>query len=149
KLPDTLSGLSPRSVERAAIVGAGTMGGGIAMALANAGIPAVIIDENARALARGLSRITKNYAFSVSRGRLEQVQMDIRMSRIVGGENLDAISGADIVIEAVFEDMDLKKSLFAKIGQIARPGAILATNRSGLDIDEIAAVTGRPSDVAG
>ncbi len=144
------AGVQPRPVGRVAVIGAGTMGGGIAMALANAGIPVTLIDADAKALDRGLARVRDNYAVSVARGRLDAAAMEQRLALIGGSVALaEGVRSADLVIEAVFEDMALKQRLFRELDAAARPGAILATNTSGLDIDEIAAVTSRPQDVVG
>ncbi len=144
------AGVQPRPVGRVAVIGAGTMGGGIAMALANAGIPVTLIDADAKALDRGLARVRDNYAVSVARGRLDADAMEQRLALIGGSVALaEGVRSADLVIEAVFEDMALKQRLFRELDAAARPGAILATNTSGLDIDEIAAVTSRPQDVVG
>lgn len=148
QLPGLLD-VPPRPVSSVAIIGAGTMGGGIAMAFANAGIPAKLIDSDAASLERGLDRIRKNYAFTVAKGRLSQENMEARLALIQGAEGTASIGDADLVIEAVPEIMQLKLKLFREIDAIARPGAILATNTSGLDIDAIAAATSRPQDVVG
>ncbi|WP_029002109.1 3-hydroxyacyl-CoA dehydrogenase [Azohydromonas australica] len=143
-------GTRPRPVDHVAVIGAGTMGGGIAMALANVGIPVTLIDADAKALDRGLARVRDNYATSVARGRLDAGAMAQRLALISGSVSLaEGVRGTDLVIEAVFEDMGLKQRLFRELDAAARPGAILATNTSGLDIDEIAAVTSRPQDVVG
>jgi len=125
------------------------MGGGIAMNFANVGIPVTIIETEQAALDRGLERIKGNYANTVSKGRLSQDAMDKRMGLLTGATDMQAIGDADIVIEAAFEEMSVKKEIFSKIDAIAKPGAILATNTSTLDVDEIAAVTKRPEDVVG
>jgi len=148
-VPDIPADTPLRPIHRAAVIGAGTMGGGIAMALAHIGIPVTLIDADAAGLDRGLTRVRDNYAGSVSRGKLTQAAMDERMALITGSVALADVAGADLVIEAVFEDLALKQSLFAQIDQAARPGAILATNTSGLDVDQIAAATRRPQDVVG
>jgi 3-hydroxyacyl-CoA dehydrogenase len=149
RIPDLPPGTPVRAVERVAIVGAGTMGGGIAMSMANAGLSVTLIDADAAGLERGLKRIGDNYATTVKRGRLTTAQVDERMARIRGTVSLDDAKDADIVIEAVFEDLALKQDLFRRLDTLMRPGAILATNTSGLDIDTIAAVTSRPADVVG
>ncbi len=136
-------------IRRAAVVGAGTMGGGITMAYANAGIPVLIKENTQERLDHGLTTIKKNYAASVSRGKLTQQQMDERLARIVPTLTYDRFHEADIVVEAVFEEMALKKKVFAELDPIARPDAILASNTSTLDIDEIASVTSRPRQVIG
>ena len=149
KIPDVPEDTATREVRKAAVIGAGTMGGGIAMSLVNAGIPVTLIDVSQEALDRGMNTIRKNYAGTVSKGRLKQEDMDKRLSLIQPETDLQKIKDADIVIEAVFERMDVKQDMFRKLDAIARPGAILATNTSTLDVDAIAAVTKRPQDVVG
>jgi 3-hydroxyacyl-CoA dehydrogenase len=149
KIPDVPDDTPVREIASAAIVGAGTMGGGIAMAFANAGLPVTLLEANQAALDRGLETIRKNYAGSVSRGRLAQADMDKRMRLIRGTLNYANIADADIVIEAVFERMDVKEELFRKLDGIVKQGAILATNTSTLDVDRIAAATTRAPDVVG
>ncbi len=136
-------------IKKAAVIGAGTMGGGIAMNFANAGIPVTIIETTKEALDKGLGIIRKNYANTVSKGRLSQEEMDKRVALIKPSVNLETVAKADIVVEAVFEDMAVKKEVFAKLDSIAHPGAILATNTSTLDVNEIAASTSRPESVIG
>ncbi len=136
-------------INKAAVIGAGTMGGGIAMNFANAGIPVTIVETSQEALDKGIGIIGKNYARTVSKGRLSQEAMDKRMALIKPSINLKSVAKADIVIEAVFEEMDVKKEVFTKLDAIAKPGAILATNTSTLDVNEIAAVTSRPESVIG
>jgi 3-hydroxyacyl-CoA dehydrogenase len=148
-IPDIPADLPMRELGTAAIIGAGTMGGGIAMCLANVGIRVTVLDKSREELDRGLGRVRDNYAVTVSRGRLDQPTMNVRLSLIHGTLDMNALAEADIVIEAVFEDLTLKQDTFKRIDQIAKPGAILATNTSGLDIDAIAAVTARPQDVVG
>jgi 3-hydroxyacyl-CoA dehydrogenase len=147
KIPDVPADTASKDVKKAAVIGAGTMGGGIAMNFANAGIPVTLIDMNQGAVDKGLSTIKKNYAATVSKGRLKQEDMDKRMALIKPSTELP--SDADIFIEAVFERMDVKKDIFRKLDALAKPGAILATNTSTLDVDEIAASTRRPQDVIG
>jgi len=149
KIPDVSEDTAVRAITRAAVVGAGTMGGGITMALVNAGIPVTLIETSMEAIGRGLKGIEKNYAATVSKGRLTQEQMNTRMDLIKPSIALDDAAEVDIVIEAVFERMDVKQDIFRKLDTIARPGAILATNTSTLDVDDIAAVTKRPQDVIG
>ena len=149
KIPDIPADLPTRPVGRVAVIGAGTMGGGIAMSLANIGIPATVIDADPAALDRGLGRVRANYASSVSRGRLAQTAMDERLGLIRGSVDIADVKDADMVIEAVFEDLALKQRIFRQLDAIAKPGAILATNTSGLDVDAIAAATQRPQDVVG
>ncbi len=143
--PDT----SLRPIGRCVIVGAGTMGGGIAMAMAGAGLDVTLVDVDAAALERGMARVRANYDGSVKRGRLGADDAAARLARIATAVGLDAAARADLVIEAVYEDLALKQDLFRRLDRIAPPGAILATNTSGLDIDAIAAVTTRPQDVVG
>lgn len=138
-----------RPVEQVAVIGAGTMGGGIAMVFSNAGIPVVLIEQAQEGLDRGLGTIQANYDRTASKGKISQQDVDDRMGRITPTLSLDDAADADLVIEAVFEDMEVKKDLFTRLDAIAKPGAILATNTSRLDIDEIAAVTSRPQDVIG
>ncbi|SMF56636.1 3-hydroxyacyl-CoA dehydrogenase [Xaviernesmea oryzae] len=138
-----------RPVESVGIVGGGTMGTGIAMAFANAGLPVVLLDLNAAALAQARARLDQNYQASVTRGSLTEAQKRERLDRISLSVTYDALSTCDLVIEAAFEDMDVKKEIFSKLDRIAKPGAILATNTSYLDVNEIASATERPGDVAG
>jgi 3-hydroxyacyl-CoA dehydrogenase len=138
-----------RDVRRVCVVGAGTMGAGIAMCTANAGIPVTLIDASPEALARALSRIDSTYATAVEKGRLTAATAQERRSRITGATNLDEVSNADLVIEAVPESLDLKRSVFSQIDEIAPSGAVLATNTSTLDVNAIAAATKRPSSVIG
>jgi 3-hydroxyacyl-CoA dehydrogenase len=136
-------------IRQAAVVGAGTMGGGITMAYANAGIPVILKEISQEALDRGLNIIRKNYAATVAKGRLSQQQMDERLARIQPTLSYERFAEADIVVEAVFEEMALKKKTFAELDRAARPDAILVSNTSTLDIDEIASVTPRPQQVIG
>jgi len=145
-LPETAKA---RPVEKAAIIGAGTMGGGIAMCFAGAGVPVVVIDTAQDALDRGLDRVKGNYATSVKRGSITQDQMDARLALITGATDRSAAADVDIVIEAVFEDMDVKKEIFSDLEKRVKPGTILASNTSALDVDEIAAVLDRPQDFVG
>ncbi|MBT9472521.1 MAG: 3-hydroxyacyl-CoA dehydrogenase, partial [Phenylobacterium sp.] len=131
-------------------IGAGTMGGGIAMNFANAGIPVVIVEQQQEPLDRGLATIRKNYERTASRGGITAAQVEERCALITGSLSMeDSFADVDLVIEAVFERMDIKKDIFTKLDAICKPGAILATNTSGLDIDEIASVTKRPESVIG
>ena len=138
-----------RTIERVGIIGAGTMGGGISMNFASVGLPVTIVETKQEALDRGLATIRKNYQRSADRGRFPQEEVDICMGCYAPALDLGALADCDLIIEAVFEDMDIKKSVFKQLDQIAKPGAILATNTSALDIDEIASVTSRPQDVIG
>ncbi len=143
------AGTAARPVARAAVIGGGTMGGGIAMCFANAGIPVTLIETDAAALERGLARVNDTYGFSIKRGSLTEAARAQRMALITGKVGLAAAADADIVIEAVFEEIELKKQVFAELGKVAKPGAVLATNTSYLDVDAIAAASGRPADVLG
>ncbi len=149
KIPGLPADVKSRKIAKVGIVGAGTMGGGISMCFANAGIPVTIVDAKQEALDRGLATIRKNYDRSVSRGSLKPEQMEQRLALITPSLDYAALADADLVIEAVFENMALKKDIFRKLDAVARPGAILGTNTSTLDIDEIAAETKRPQDVIG
>ncbi len=149
KIPDIPKEIPVIPVKRVAIVGSGTMGGGIAMVFANAGIPLLLKDVDEAALKLGMEKIRKNYAGSVQRGRFTQAFVDERLQLITPVFDYHSFSGVDMVIEAVFEDMALKKTVFAEVDRACRPGAILASNTSTLDIDEIAASTSRPEAVIG
>ncbi len=149
KIPDVPKDTPVQPVRQAAIIGAGTMGGGIAMTFANAGIPVTLVETSQEALDRGLGTIRANYARTVASGRLPQGAMDKAMDLLSGTLDLQAVAGADIVVEAVFEDMEVKKDLFARLDRIAKADAILATNTSTLDVDEIARATSRPEKVIG
>jgi 3-hydroxyacyl-CoA dehydrogenase len=149
KIPDISKDTPTIPVKRAAVIGAGTMGGGIAMVFANAGIPVLVKETDRAALDRGLDTIRKNYASSVSRGRFTQQFADERLNLIHPTLSYDGFERADMVIEAVFESMVLKKQIFADLDRIARPGTILATNTSTLNVDEIASATSRPECVIG
>jgi 3-hydroxyacyl-CoA dehydrogenase len=149
KIPDVPKETPTIPVNSVAILGAGTMGSGIAMVCANAGIPVVLKDADRAALDRGLANIQKNYATSVKRGRFTQEQVDERMKLIKPTLAWEDFADADLVIEAVFEGMALKKEVFAQLDKVCKHGAILASNTSTLDIDEIAASTLRPEFVIG
>ncbi len=149
KIPDVPKDTPVIPVNSIAIVGAGTMGGGIAMVCANAGIPVLLKDTDQAALDRGIANIQKNYATSVKRGRFTQEFVDERMKMIKPTLSYDDFAGADLVIEAVFESMVLKKDVFAELDRVCKRGAILASNTSTLNIDEIAATTSRPESVIG
>jgi len=149
KIPDVPEDTPLRPVKSAAVIGAGTMGGGITMNFVNVGIPVTIMEMKQEALDRGMATIKKNYAATVAKGRLKQEEMDKRMSLITPALDLAAGKNADIVIEAVFERMDVKQDMFRKLDAVMKPGAILATNTSTLDVNAIADVTKRPQDVIG
>ncbi|MHB8528993.1 MAG: 3-hydroxyacyl-CoA dehydrogenase NAD-binding domain-containing protein [Caulobacteraceae bacterium] len=149
KIPDVPDDTATIPVNAVGIVGAGTMGGGIAMNFANVGVPVTMVEMKQEALDRGLSVIRRNYERTASRGGITAADVEKRMSLIKGALSLEALKDADMVIEAVFERMDIKKEVFEKLDAICKPGAILATNTSGLNIDEIASVTKRPEAVIG
>lgn len=149
RIPGLPADTEPLPIRTAAVVGAGTMGGGIAMNFANAGIPVALLEVSPEALARGLAVIRKNYDTSVTRGSLPQARADAAFSRIQGVGDYEALGNADIVIEAVFEDLKVKREVFTRLDRVAAARAILATNTSTLDIDAIAASTTRPSQVVG
>ncbi|HTB17057.1 MAG TPA: 3-hydroxyacyl-CoA dehydrogenase NAD-binding domain-containing protein [Bryobacteraceae bacterium] len=149
KIPDIPKETTVYNVRQAAIIGAGTMGGGIAMACANAGISVRIKEVEQAALDKGLATIRKNYENSVKKGRFSREVMDQRMALIQPQLTYDGFDQADLIIEAAFESMDLKKRIFAEIDKIAKPDCVLASNTSTLDIDEIASVTSRPGMVIG
>jgi 3-hydroxyacyl-CoA dehydrogenase len=149
KIPGLAKDRPPARVERAAVIGCGTMGGGIAMCFADAGIPVTVVEKTQDALDGGLQRVRDNYARSVARGRLAAEAAAQRMGLIAPSLEIADIASADLVIEAVFEDMATNKDIFRRLDALAKPGAVLATNTSYLDVNEIAAVTRRPSEVLG
>lgn len=149
KIPDAPASTLARNLERVAIVGAGTMGGGIAMVFADAGFPVVIRETSAEALERGMKTILANYGRSLKSGRITGEVMEQRIGRIQRTLAFDGFENADLIIEAVFENMEVKKKVFADLDRVAKPGCILATNTSSLDVDEIAASTSRPESVVG
>ncbi len=149
KITDIPSDARARPIKAAGIVGAGTMGGGIAICFANAGIPTTIIDASEEGLKRGLANIDAVYAVMVKRGRLSEEQKAQRLRLIKGSLEYKDFGEADVIIEAVFENMDLKKKIFAELDKVAKAGAILATNTSTLDVGEIGRATKRPRDVIG
>ena len=149
KIPDVPADTPPRDVKKAAVIGAGTMGGGIAMNFANAGIPVTVIEMAQEALDRGLGIVRKNYEATAARGRLTAADVEKRMGLITGSTDFKAAADADMVVEAVFEEMPVKKEVFAKLDAICKPDAVLATNTSTLDVDEIASATKRPESVIG
>ncbi len=149
KIPGVSKDTPTRSITRAAVVGAGTMGGGIAMAYANAGIPVLLKEIDQAALDRGLAVIRKNYASTLSKGKITPEAMARTLALITPTTSYDGFADVDIAVEAVFENMDLKKAMFADLGKVMRPDAILASNTSTLDIDELAESSGRPAQVIG
>ena len=149
RIPGIAADTARLPIRRAAVIGAGTMGGGIAMTFANAGLPVMIMDQSPEALERGLALIRKNYAASVGRGSLSQARADAALALISGITDYAELSSADIIIEAVFESMAVKQQVFRHLDEVAHDKAILATNTSTLDIDAIAASTSRPASVIG
>jgi 3-hydroxyacyl-CoA dehydrogenase len=141
--------VSTRPVRTVGVIGAGTMGGGISMNFANVGIPVTIVEREQAALDRGLKVIRANYERSAQRGKLTAEQVEQRMALLTGSLDIADLKDADLIIEAIFENMAIKKDTFAKLDSIAKPGAILASNTSYLNVDEIASATGRPQDVLG
>ena len=149
KVPGLPQDTKGRNILSAGVIGAGTMGGGIAICFANAGLPVTVIDGSQEALDRGLTVVGKTYDTMVKRGRLTVEEKEKRLALIRGSLNYADLAGADVVIEAVYESLDLKRKIFGAVDKAAKPGAVLATNTSTLDIAEIAAATRRPEDVVG
>jgi len=149
KIPDIPRETENLKINEVGIIGAGTMGGGIAMNFANANIPVTIVEQNQERLDKGIGIIRKNYENTASKGRISIEDVEKRMSLINGDVSINSLSEKDLIIEAVFENMDLKKEIFSKLNTVAKNGAILATNTSGLDINEIASTTDRPENVIG
>ncbi|MEW6392795.1 MAG: 3-hydroxyacyl-CoA dehydrogenase NAD-binding domain-containing protein [Pseudomonadota bacterium] len=149
KIPDVPDDTPTIPVKKVGVIGAGTMGGGIAMNFLNAGIPVTIIEAKKENLDRGVGVIRKNYENTAKKGRLTQDDVEKRMALLTPSMEMEALADCDMIIEAVFELMEIKKEVFAKLDKIAKPGAILATNTSYLDVNEIAAVTSRPESVIG
>lgn len=149
KLPDVPADTPTIPVAKVGVIGAGTMGGGISMNFLNAGVPVTIVETKQEALDRGIATIRKNYENTAKKGRLTQDDVEKRMSLLTGTLSLEALADVDLVIEAVFENMEIKKDIFGKLDRIAKQGAILATNTSALNIDEIATAVKRPEAVIG
>ncbi|MBP7335282.1 3-hydroxyacyl-CoA dehydrogenase NAD-binding domain-containing protein [Niveispirillum sp.] len=149
KIADLPEDVRPRTIGRIGMIGAGTMGGGISMNFLSAGIPVTIVEMTAEALDRGVALIRKNYEASAARGRMTAEQVEKAMALLSPTLDFQALGTCDLVIEAVYENMDVKKQIFARLDTIAKPGAILASNTSYLSIDEIALATGRPGEVLG
>jgi 3-hydroxyacyl-CoA dehydrogenase len=149
KIPDVPEDTPTRKVEKIAVIGAGTMGGGITMNFLNAGIPVTILEMKPEALDRGIATIRKNYEAQVKKGKLEQDKYEQRLALLKTTLSYDDIKDADMVIEAVFEEMGVKEAVFRKLDEVMKPGSILATNTSTLDVDKIAGFTKRPQDVIG
>ncbi|UWE17610.1 3-hydroxyacyl-CoA dehydrogenase NAD-binding domain-containing protein [Herbaspirillum huttiense] len=148
KAPETRNA-QPRRIERIGVVGGGTMGAGIAVAVLDAGLPVTMIERDDEALARGRGHVEKVYDAQVAKGRLTQEARDAVLARLQGSTRYEDLSAADVVIEAVFEDLTVKQAVFAELDRVCKPGAVLATNTSYLDIDAIAASISRPEDVIG
>lgn len=149
KIPDLTKDVAPLPIRKVAIIGSGTMGGGIAMAFANAGIDVKLIDIDSNALEKGLGVVKKNYAISVTRGSMSQAKMDAALAKILGTTSYGDLHDVDLIIEAVFEKMELKQQIFAQLDQATSAHCILGTNTSSLNIDTIAAATSRPEKVIG
>ena len=149
RIADVPASTATREIRKAAVIGAGTMGGGIAICFLNAGIPVALLENDAQALERGVARLRGVYDGQVSKARITAEQRDARLALLSPGTSYDALADADIAIEAVFEDLEVKEGVFRTLDRVLRPGAILATNTSTLDVNRIAAFTGRPQDVIG
>ena len=149
KIPDVPSDTPQRAVKTVGVIGAGTMGGGIAMNFLNAGIPVTILETKQEALDRGIATIKKNYEAQVKKGKLKEDKYQQRMGLLQTTLSYDDLKDADLIIEAVFEEMGVKESVFKQLDAVAKPGAILASNTATLDVDQIAAFTQRPQDVVG
>ncbi|CDG83057.1 3-hydroxyacyl-CoA dehydrogenase NAD-binding domain-containing protein [Janthinobacterium agaricidamnosum] len=149
KVPDVPADTPVRAIKQAAVIGAGTMGGGIAMNFVNAGIPVILLETRQEALDKGLATIRKNYENTLKKGKLTQEKFEQRLALISGTLSYDAIAQADIVVEAVFEDLAVKETVFKKLDEVMKSGAILASNTSTLDLNRIAGFTRRPQDVIG
>ena len=149
KIPDVPSDTPQRAVKSVAVIGAGTMGGGIAMNFLNAGLPVVMLEMKQDALDRGVATIRKNYEAQVKKGKLKADKYEQRMALLKTTLSYDDLSAADLVIEAVFEDIGVKETVFKQLDRVMKPGAILASNTSTLDVDKIASFTNRPQDVVG
>ncbi|MCP5131304.1 MAG: enoyl-CoA hydratase/isomerase family protein [Pseudomonadales bacterium] len=149
KIPEVPRDTAEIPIEKVGVIGSGTMGGGIAMSMANVGIPVTMVEITSAALERGLGVIRKNYENSARKGRIGEGDVEHRMGLIRGSLDMNDLAQCDLVIEAVFEDMAVKKDIFTRLDAIAKPGAVLASNTSALDINEIAAVTSRPESVIG
>ncbi len=149
KIPDVPESTPQRTIAQVAVIGAGTMGGGITMNFLNAGIPVTMLEMKPEALERGVATIRKNYEAQVKKGKLKQDKYDARMALLKTTLAYDDIKGADLVIEAVFEEMGVKEKVFTTLDEVMKPGAILASNTSTLDVDKIASFTKRPQDVVG
>lgn len=149
KIPDVPKDTETKDIKQTAVIGCGTMGGGISMSFLNVGIPVTVLELDQEALDRGIGVIKRNYDIQVQRGRMSEAEVDQRMSLLTGTTNYADLGTADVIIEAVYENIDVKVETFKKIEEVAKPGAILASNTSGLDVDKMADATSRPEDVIG
>ncbi|MCG5073734.1 3-hydroxyacyl-CoA dehydrogenase NAD-binding domain-containing protein [Paraburkholderia tagetis] len=149
KIPDVPSSTPTREIQKVAVIGAGTMGGGITMNFLNAGVPVTLLETKQEALDRGLATIRKNYEAQVKKGKLTAEKLEARMALLRTTLSWDDLKEADLIIEAVFEELGVKEQVFKRLDEVAKPGAILASNTSTLDVDKIAAFTKRPQDVVG
>ncbi|MDE0779688.1 MAG: 3-hydroxyacyl-CoA dehydrogenase NAD-binding domain-containing protein [Alphaproteobacteria bacterium] len=149
KIPDIGKDVAPREIASAGVIGAGTMGRGIVISLADSGFPVTVVETSQESVDNGMVEIVKTYDEMIQRGRIDAVEKDKRLARITGAVGFEALNDVDLVIEAAFEDLDVKKQIFGELDSIAKPGAILASNTSYMDIDALAAATSRPEDVIG
>ncbi|MCB1691614.1 MAG: enoyl-CoA hydratase/isomerase family protein [Pseudomonadales bacterium] len=149
KIPDVPRDTPTKDIQRAGVIGCGTMGGGISMSFLNVGIPVTVLELDQSALDRGMGVIKRNYDIQVQRGRMSAEEVDHRMSLLTGTTNYEDLGTADVIIEAVYENIDVKVETFKKMESVAKPGAILASNTSGLDVDKMAQATSRPESVIG
>ena len=149
KIPDVPKDTPTQRIERAGVIGCGTMGGGISMSFLNVGVPVTVLEVDEEALQRGIGVIKRNYDIQVQRGRMSAEEVESRMGLLTGTTSYDDLGAADVIIEAVYENIDVKVETFKKIDAVAKPGAILASNTSGLDVDRMAAATSRPEAVIG
>ncbi len=149
KVPDVPKDTPTQEIKSAGVIGCGTMGGGISMSFLNVGIPVTVLEMDEEALDRGIGVIKRNYDIQVQRGRMSEADVDARMSILTGTTNIEDLGQADVIIEAIYENIDVKVETFKKMDAVAKPGAVLASNTSGLDIDKMADATGRPEAVIG
>lgn len=149
KIDDIPKDTPTQDIRKVGVIGAGTMGGGIAMNFLNVGLPVTIVETKAEALERGLGVIRKNYENTAKKGRISQDDVETRMGLLTGSLDMADLSDCDLIIEAVFEQMDIKQAVFSRLDEVAKPDAILATNTSYLDVNDIAAMTSRPEQVVG
>ncbi len=149
KIPDVPKDTATQNIQTAGVIGCGTMGGGISMSFLNVGIPVTVLEMDQEALDRGISVIKRNYDIQVQRGRMSEADVDARMGILTGTTNIEDLGQADVIIEAIYENIDVKVETFQKMDAVAKPGAVLASNTSGLDIDKMADATGRPEAVIG